>query len=223
MVGPTLEGALAGVILIQSGASISGFGMITGAAVADNGAIVAEGGMLTLAGGTSGAGTATIESGATLSANGSLSVASVAFASGSETLALTSPAAVTSVLSGFGAGDVIDLRHITATSLQFLGGVLTIKNGTATVGELTFRGAYTTADFALKTDGNGGTDIVVDRASALLALTPAGSGSQELTPQDLSPNTFANSTGLPADFKDMAATAAYHFTTYDSESFSDGN
>lgn len=182
----------------------------------DNGAIIAEGGTLRLAGNVLGTGTATIDTGATLAANGGLSVASVAFADGSETLALADPAAVTSVLSGFGAGDVIDLQHIAATSLQFLGGVLTIKDGTATVADLTFRGAYTTADFALKADGSGGTDII------FAAGASAATWALDWTPQDLAPNAFGTGTEMPGAPGDSATAGAYHFTTYGADGFSAG-
>ncbi len=80
---------------------------------------------------------------------------------------LRAPLAVTSTIAGFRTGDIIDLAKLDATALDFAGGTLTLSNGTTSLDELTFRGAYTAADFALSADGHGGTDV------AFAAVAPA--------------------------------------------------
>jgi len=69
---------------------------------------------------------------------------------------LTAPLGFAGTVAGFGTGDTIDLINTAETSFNFAAGVLTVKNGTAVVASLKFAGTYTTADFALTTDNNGG-------------------------------------------------------------------
>jgi hypothetical protein len=158
-IGTSLNGAQTGAITVQSGAAVTGFGALGGVALIDDGNITAQGGRLILQTAVSGNGTATIAAGATLEAAAGLTP-SVIFAAGtSETLQLDTPTAVTGVLSGFAAGDVIDLRTIHATTMTFLGGTLTLEDGTTAVDSLTFAGDYTLSDFTLAKDGHGGTDV----------------------------------------------------------------
>jgi hypothetical protein len=166
VVGDRLAGAAPGILIVESGASVTGYGALAGS-LDDVGVIVAEGGTLALAGRAAGPGSITIDSGATLSAASALSVATVAFAAGSETLALGAPSSVTSTLTGFGGLDVIDLLKTKATSLAFLGDKLSISNGATLVATLTFEGSYSTADFTLTSDGKGGTDIGFAHAAGL--------------------------------------------------------
>ncbi len=65
----------------------------------------------------------------------------------------------TGTLSGFGSHDTIDLQNVVATSLSFAGGTLTVKNGSTIVASLKLAGTYTTASFALNSDGHGGSAI----------------------------------------------------------------
>jgi hypothetical protein len=62
-------------------------------------------------------------------------------------------------IKGFVNGDRIDLVKTLATSERFSSGVLTVKNGSATVAELHFAGDYTSASFRLFSDSHGGTLI----------------------------------------------------------------
>jgi hypothetical protein len=196
-----------GTIVLQSGVTMTGYGTIEGAPIADSGTIVAQGATLTLATAASGAGTITIDSGATLVAASGLSVASVAFAAGSEALALATPSAVTSTLSGFGAGDLIDLLHITATSLKFLGDTLTIKDGKTVIGALTLQGSYTTADFALMSDNNGGTEIAFAGAASM----PPDMSPPPLVPNDLAPATLDNDVNPRSVLRDLGAASGWFF------------
>jgi len=157
-VGPTLAGDDTGQITVDTGATLAGNGSITSTLV-DNGAIIAQGGTLKLTQAVSGSGALTIDTGGSVAAHASLAVASVVFASGDDETLQGGPSEITGVISGFGSGDVIDIRPVTATTLSFLSGTLTLLDGNTVVDELFLAGSYDTADFALSPDGHGGTDI----------------------------------------------------------------
>ena len=172
VVGGSLAGAPSDTVTVASGAAITGFGTITGAAIVDNGTILAQDGQLTLRASVSGSGTVMIGNGATLAAAGALSVATINF--GNDAL-LIAREAVTGTLSGFAAGDVIELRTIQANALNFANGTLTLSNHGVVVDSLAFAGSYTSGSFTLSADGHGGTDIsFVDGASALRDFAPHG-------------------------------------------------
>jgi len=160
-VGDSLAGAQIGQILVDTDGKIAGFGTISGALLQDDGAIVAQGGTLVLATAVSGSGTIVIDSGAKLVADGALGLAKIAFvAGGGETLIVDQPGLVTSSLSGFGAQDFIDLKNLgPVSSLFFAGTTLTLYDGVTAVDTLTFAGSYTTANFTLTSEHNGGTII----------------------------------------------------------------
>jgi hypothetical protein len=160
VVGNNTDGSAAGTLTIQAAATIIGDGTISADALSVAGALVALGGTLTLHASVSGSGTATIAAGATLLANGTLGVARVDFASGGDTLVLGKPADVTSTLSGFGTGDVVDLEKLIATTLTYAGGTLTLLDGAQVVDTVSLAGHYKAADFTLQSDGNKGTDIL---------------------------------------------------------------
>ena len=143
----TASGTLTGF-----GTSITGFTTITEDAQAH----------WTLGGAISGGGALDIGAGAVLTLDGAVNIASIAFAAGSETLHLALPGQVTSVFDGFAAGDVIDLETLTATSLRYGHGTLTLFDGRAQVDTLHFAGALTSSDFGVVSDGHGGTDVVFE-------------------------------------------------------------
>ena len=67
---------------------------------------------------------------------------------------------MTSTVSGFGTGDLIDVKAIAATSANFVRGTLQLLDQHhVVVDRISFAGSYTTANFALSSDGQGGTDI----------------------------------------------------------------
>ncbi len=166
-IGGNASGLQAGHITVEAGANVSGSGAINGAyGVIDDGTIIARAGTLTIGVPVSGTGALHIANAATLQTGGAVSVASVVFNAGTnETLYLAKPAAMTGTISGFGAGDTIDLKGIAATTLTFLAGTLTLYDGTMAVDALTFAGDYVAADFTLKPDGAGGTDILYSGAA----------------------------------------------------------
>ena len=157
-IGATLTGVAAGSITVESGAEACGFGTLAGASVIDDGTIAASGGTLALAGNVAGSGTIWLQSGGTLDAQGALGGVSVVFADNA-TLVLGAPNSVTSTLSGFGRGDLIDLQHLKADSLSFGAGTLTLMQGSTIVDRIYLAGSYGTANFALTDDGHGGSDI----------------------------------------------------------------
>jgi hypothetical protein len=166
VVGATLAGAAPGTLTIGGGASIVGAGTITAHALSVAGALVAQGGTLTLDAAATGTGAVSIAAGATLLADAALAVASVGFAAGGGTLSLAQPGAVASPIAGFTLGDVVDLQNLLATTLTFAGGTLTLLDGSTPVDTLDFFGRYNADDFGLTSDNQGGTDIVYAAVSA---------------------------------------------------------
>jgi len=163
VVGENLTGSAAGILLIDNGSMIIGDGKIGGkdtTAIVDNGAITATGGTLTLGSAISGSGSVLIAD-ATLVADNALKIAQISFSpTGNAELLVKNTSPVTSTLSGFGQGDTIDLRDIQASSALFADGTLTLKSSSGhSVGSLTFLGGYSTANFAVASDGHGGTDV----------------------------------------------------------------
>jgi hypothetical protein len=133
---------------------------LAGASYLATGATLSAAGTLALAGTLSGAGTLTLDKGGLVTAEKALTVASVDFASGgSQTLVLDEPKSATSTFSGFGSNDTVDLVKLIATSATFNDGTLTILNGSSTVDTLLFDGSYTSSNFTLTSDNNGGTDL----------------------------------------------------------------
>jgi hypothetical protein len=163
----------AGAITIDAGASLTGFGTIGGAAIVNNGSIVAQGGTLTLATALTGAasGAVIINSGAVLVAEASVSGNQITFG-GPAKLILAQPTQFSSTIGSFGSGDVIDAKNIDANGLAFSGGTLSLELNGTVLDMLSFSGNYTAADFGLTSDGNGGTDISFVSSST----TPASIG-----------------------------------------------
>lgn len=76
-------------------------------------------------------------------------------------LKLDDPAGFAALISGFKAGDTIDLVLTAADGKSFANHQLTITDGGNVVATLDFQGKFTTNDFTLSTDHNGGTDITI--------------------------------------------------------------
>ncbi|MDR3533566.1 MAG: Hint domain-containing protein [Rhodopila sp.] len=79
-------------------------------------------------------------------------------------------------ITGFAVGDTIDLTGIgLVTAETFANGVLTLTSGSNTYTlDIETPGPSGTADFALSSDGNGGTDVVVCFAAGTQIGTPDG-------------------------------------------------
>ena len=159
-------------------------GLIVNSDVSNAGLLWAHGGDITVNGSVSGAGGALITGDATLEFAAAASI-NVTFVGADDfgTLVLDNPAAYTGQIFGFAGtslenSDIIDLKGITfdvGTSWTYhdnigfnTGGILTVDdtaNGvTMAVDSITFGdGEYTTANFILTSDGNGGT-LIADPA-----------------------------------------------------------
>jgi hypothetical protein len=76
-------------------------------------------------------------------------------------LILKAGATVIGSIDDFLAGDTIDETGITITADSFSAGTLTLYDGTAAAGTLHLFGGFNTSAFDLKSDGKGGTDILL--------------------------------------------------------------
>jgi hypothetical protein len=176
------------VLAGTAGGLLSGFGSaITGFTDIEEDA----GAYWRLNGSISGTGALTLGSGARIFLDGAVSIASIVFAEGGhETLHLYPLDEFTSVISGFGVGDVVDLSSIKATSFKYSHGTLTLLGaGNTSLGTLSFAGTYSKADFALQKDARGSTEVVY-----------AGAPGASAPPPDFLPQSaFALESGTPAD------------------------
>jgi hypothetical protein len=146
--------ANAGQVVVSAG-TLAFLGTVT-----NTGTIDAAGGVVSFASAVGGAGVLDIGKTGTVWLQAGAAIAqSVDFLAGTGLLELTHPNAFTGTIDGFGGGDRIDLLNIAATSYSFAGGVLTVKANGSTVARLDFQGSYAKADFALGSDGHGGTNI----------------------------------------------------------------
>ena len=134
---------------------------------------VENGAHWTLAGSASGAVKVTLDDKSSLTAAGALSVDHVGF-DGAAQLVLDKLSATTSQITTFGTGDTVDLAKLDVTSFTFAKNTMTLMHGGSTLGTLVFLGSYTAANFALASDGHGGTmiDFV---ASAFAPIVEGGS------------------------------------------------
>jgi len=151
-----------------SGGSLSGAGTVVGN-ISNAGKIEAADGTLELQGAITGAGSLMIGAGATLELDGPVApLETTTFAGASAVLALTEPSSFTPGLSGFAAGDTIDLTKFaysaTGETVGFTEnaantqGTLTVTDGTQQT-SITLFGQYIAAGFSLESDGHSGTAI----------------------------------------------------------------
>ena len=135
-----------------------------------------------------GAGANTIEFGAgtgTLGGLGSTvtNFGSIVFDAGAAWTIIGSTAGLTGVISGFAAGDVIDLAGLNETGSLYSNGTLTLTGDQAV--SLQLPGGFSTASFSLAADGAGGTNITVNAAcfaQGTKILTTAGEIAVEQLP-----------------------------------------
>ena len=98
------------------------------------------------------------------------------------TLMLSSPTNVANSIVGFGSSSpgsstTIDLLHLgLATSATYSGtstsGTLTVKDGSLVIASLNFTGNYTTTNFHIASDGDGGTNITNPPTATVSAALP---------------------------------------------------
>ena len=154
--------ATSGALSVGSRGSVvaSGAGSkLSASSVTNLGTITASGGTLSFLGAVSGAGSLAIGGNGLLSL-GSTDTNAVAFASGGGSLASLTAADIGGVVSGWSAGDFIDLKTVTATSESFANGTLSLfGSGNQLVGTVGFGGSLATHNFTLTALGGGGTAI----------------------------------------------------------------
>jgi hypothetical protein len=121
----------------------------------------------------------------------------VTFAAATGTLSLDNSSSFSGQISGFGGGDQIDLADIffgASTTLAYsaqgndLGTTLTVSDGTDTANLVLF-GQYLSSDFALSSDGHGGT-LITD------PLPPAPTVASGIGPDSVGVNSAATQAGV---------------------------
>jgi hypothetical protein len=141
-------------------ALISSGSMAFVGAATNNGTIDAAGGTAIFSTAVAGTGTLDVDATGTLSLlAGAGAGQTVDFLAGTGLVDLSTPLAFAGTIAGFGGSDVIDLIKTAETSFSYSGNVLTVINGTTEVAALKFAGTYQQSDFALSSDGSGGTLI----------------------------------------------------------------
>ena len=201
--------AAAGALTIDAGSALTGQGNANAyGAVVNNGLVVAQGGTLSL-GALTGTGTLDIAAGATLKLNGATGAGqSVAFTGALATLAIaTEFDAPPATVSGFLAGDAIDMLGSPITGASFTAGtnntgVLTLTYGGQIAARLTLAGNYAGDVFLPSSDGAGGTDITV---------APAAGSSGGPSPGTSTPDSYvwtaaaAGAWNVAANWQDVTA------------------
>jgi hypothetical protein len=139
--------------------------------ITNTGSIIAGSGTLALTGAVSGTGSLQIASGAALELGAALSTTqSVSFKGSGATLILEKPASI-KLLTGFTAGDRIDLAGITATAAGTSGNVLTVSVGT-TAYTFTSNLSLASDHAQFASDGAGGTIVTLYAEAAAAPHTP---------------------------------------------------
>lgn len=189
--------AVAGAVTVDAGAALTGNGSVNPFGVlVDNGTINASGGVLML-GSVTGAGQLAIATGSGLVLNASTALP-VTYADATGVLAVADErVALTGLINGFVAGDVIDILNdpITGFKTSTVGTntQVVLYYGTTSVADLLLAGTYTVhSHFLLLPDGENGTDLMIAQGggsgggggqgtSDLLAWAKPGSGAWSKT------------------------------------------
>ena len=151
-----------GTLMLNGNTAVTGGTTAIHPAVVNNGTIAASAGLLDLAGAVSGNGHITIGTGAVVDL-GQTSAATqrVNFVDATGTLKIDQPGLFKSPISGFQAGDTIDLAGISATSALYLNGGLRLFSGGTPLPQLTLSTPYAHNAFGIAPDGAGGTLVTV--------------------------------------------------------------
>jgi T5SS/PEP-CTERM-associated repeat protein len=158
-----------GVIDIASGGVVSGAGTISGdgggnktvtlASIDNDGSITASGGNLLLYGGVGGTGTLSVATGATMTLQAAVGEGQRLAFSPNARAVLNDPRAFRGTITGFGAGDVLDVAGTTASNATWSDGVLTLDTAFGPI-RLNFAGSYASNAFIVQSDGLGGTYVL---------------------------------------------------------------
>src|ERR1700722_17407553 len=164
----------AGSVAVNAGAALSGSGTVTGT-ITDNGTITASGGLLTLSGTVGGTGPLQIDVGATLDVNWTSAGERISFLDGTAPLIDHQIATIGAAISGFVAGDTIDLSSLTfapGAAATIARGGLTVTSG-ATSEILNLTGIINATTFSVAAVASSiGTDIAIGAAPQPPVSTP---------------------------------------------------
>jgi hypothetical protein len=150
--GGTLSGAgtLAGLI--------GGNGTMTLANIDNDGSIDATDGNLLVYGSVTGTGELCVESGATLTLQAAVASGQTLAFSANAKAVLNDPRAFSGTITGFEAGDVLELASTHATRATWANGILTLDDPLGPI-QLRVAGAYGPNFFTVQSDGLGGTFV----------------------------------------------------------------
>ncbi len=168
----TLGGANATVrastIDIAAGGVVSGAGTISGdgggndtvtlAGIDNDSVIAAAGGNLLLYGEVTGTGALSVGTGATLTLQAAVGAGQTLAFSPNARAVLNDARAFAGTITGFGAGDVLDIAGTDASSAVWSDGVLTLGTALGAI-RLLVSGNYASNAFAVQSDGLGGTNV----------------------------------------------------------------
>ena len=230
--GATIAGANTGETLENNANTISGAGQI-GNGNGDltlqndaNGQTTAQGGTLTIDASVTNNGTMTAASGATLSLTGTVSGtgSTVVDAGGTVvvnaldqqaitydgvgTLQITPTGNLTGAINGLVQGDVIDFTNNTSiTSTSISGSTLTVDESSGGPLTYTIGGATSGEYFAVQSDNNGGTELVLSPDSISVAVSVVGSNN----PPVQVGQTLVATASITGDATDVASPIAYQW------------
>ena len=168
----TLGGANATVrasaIDIAAGGLVSGAGTISGdgggnntvalASIDNESSITASGGNLLLYGEVTGTGTLAVTAGATMTLQAAVGSGQTLAVSPNARAVLNDARAFAGTITGFGAGDVLDIAGTNASSAVWSDGVLTLDTAFGAI-RLLVSGNYASNGFTVQSDGLGGTNV----------------------------------------------------------------
>jgi hypothetical protein len=152
-------GTLASTSLsLTAGGHVFGYGTIS-AAVSNAGSIEASNGNLLLSGSLTGTGALQIDAGSLLELGaGASATETIKFNGTGATLRIDNPNKFTSLLAGYGAGDVVDLAATTLTAVSTSGTLLYAASAAGTT-TLTLAAPLANTHLIFGTDGAGGSQI----------------------------------------------------------------
>ena len=207
-------------LTITSTGSVTGFGTVS-APVANSGVIEAQGGLLRVTGAVSATGVDNIAAGASLEFDAATSSGQTAtFTANTGNLLVGLPSSFAAVISGFATGNAIDLIDTIATAASYQSGTLQILDGETTVASLNLSGSYTSADFEVATDGNGGTLVTIGSPPVITGdFWQSGVSGDWGTVGNWNPNGAPNATTAVAT---ITVPGTYTVTIANSESFTIG-
>jgi hypothetical protein len=156
------NGSVAGAVTIDGAVTGKGGTLSFGGAVSNFGTLEASLGLVTLNQSVSGTGLLTIGDTGTLSLlDGAAAGQTVSFLSPDGLLDIAHPLNFLGTIAGFAAGDTIDVLRTPHGTFTYTDNALSLISNGATVAVLNFNGSYSMSDFALTSDGHGGTDITL--------------------------------------------------------------